>query len=279
MINNMETAILMATYNGEKFISAQLDSILAQTDGDWSLYIRDDGSTDSTMDIVKRYMEKSGNIHVIEDGGEKLGCSKNFFRLLETVESEYYMFCDQDDIWMPDKIEVMKSEMKKLEEGGKPAVVHCDFSMIDENSETIKPSYWKHIGLTPEKCYSPDMICVATPVRGASMMFDRKVRDAVVPYMENALIYDNYITYLAAKKGCEFKPVHRQLDCYRVHPGNISGFKVKEKKTARSVIKGNIGRYRELKSAGYRPFVKYLYYKTKFLRMRHVRTVEDNKAD
>ena len=97
--------ILMATYNGGKYIAEQIDSILNQNYNDWKLYIRDDGSKDNTVNIVKEYIEKyPDKIILIEDGRRNLGPKLNFGELLKISKSEYCMFCDHDDVWMEDKV-------------------------------------------------------------------------------------------------------------------------------------------------------------------------------
>jgi glycosyltransferase involved in cell wall biosynthesis len=95
-------AILMATYNGEKYLGEQIDSLLAQTNMDWQLYIHDDGSTDNTQAILQEYAQKHSNIHILEYESQR-GAMKNFLSLLQRVEADYYMFCDQDDVWLKQK--------------------------------------------------------------------------------------------------------------------------------------------------------------------------------
>ena len=105
-------AILLSTYNGSKYLREQLNSIIDQTVKDWILYVRDDGSTDETIDIIKEYVSLYPNINYIEDI-QNLGSARSFMKLLSLVEADHYMFCDQDDVWLPTKIEVSLMEMKK----------------------------------------------------------------------------------------------------------------------------------------------------------------------
>ena len=90
-------AILLAAYNGEKFLREQLQSLYDQTYTDWTLYIGDDGSTDGTADIVRDFSERYGNI-VFHRNSEGKGAMSNFMGLLSEAEADYYMFCDQDDV-------------------------------------------------------------------------------------------------------------------------------------------------------------------------------------
>ena len=94
-------AILMATYNGAKYLREQIDSLLAQTCQDWHLFIHDDGSSDDTMSIVNQYIETHPDKITILDYPSQGGACKNFLSMLEQVDSSYYTFCDQDDVWLP----------------------------------------------------------------------------------------------------------------------------------------------------------------------------------
>ena len=99
----MTIAILMSTYNGDKFLTKQLESIISQTIFDWKLYIHDDGSIDDSVSIIQNYVKKDERINFFE-GSSGLGPSKAFLSLIAKVESQYYVLCDQDDIWRSNKL-------------------------------------------------------------------------------------------------------------------------------------------------------------------------------
>ena len=97
--------ILLATYNGERFLDEQMHSLLSQSYTEWHLIIRDDGSTDNTLAIIQRYKKQYPNkITILEDNLANLGACRNFGRILEQSDADYAMFCDQDDVWLPKKI-------------------------------------------------------------------------------------------------------------------------------------------------------------------------------
>ena len=130
MTNTEQTphvAILMATYNGSKYLPHQIDSILKQHYTNWTLYVQDDLSTDNTPEILAAYAKRDARIKVV-DNQEKLGAKRNFMTLMEKVEADYYMFSDQDDEWLPEKILVtMKKMMEEENEAPeKPVIVHTD---------------------------------------------------------------------------------------------------------------------------------------------------------
>ena len=106
MIENKKIDILMATYNGEKYLVEQLDSIINQTYRNWNLLIRDDNSTDKTLEIIQNYHKKDKRIKILKDNKGNLGIVRNFEELLKSSESEFIMFSDQDDIWVENKLDM-----------------------------------------------------------------------------------------------------------------------------------------------------------------------------
>lgn len=99
-------AILLCTYNGEQFLAAQLDSIKAQTHTHWKLWVSDDGSSDSTLDILKRYQADWGADRLVITTGPHAGSTSNFFALTtnHAIQAEVYAWADQDDVWEPEKL-------------------------------------------------------------------------------------------------------------------------------------------------------------------------------
>jgi len=137
--------ILFASYNGEKYIKAQLDSLFAQSVQDFTINIRDDASTDSTVDIIKEYMAKFPDRINLTQNTVNSGSPKYvFLELMQSVRGEYIMLCDQDDVWNADKIEVSLAEIKAVEEScGKhtPVLVFTDLTVTDENLNLISASF------------------------------------------------------------------------------------------------------------------------------------------
>lgn len=126
--------VVMSTYNGEKYIRKQLDSILCQKDVHLNLFVRDDGSRDGTVDVVKEYQNKNPNVFLWE--GENVGWERSFLLALKKAPSaDYYAFADQDDIWFENKL---NSAIKKIEESGSkgPVLFHCNKISVDG---TLRP--------------------------------------------------------------------------------------------------------------------------------------------
>ena len=122
--------ILMATFNGERFIKEQLNSIGRQTYKDWRLIIRDDCSTDKTCEIIEDFMKEfPGKIKLYKNIKPSGGAKYNFLNMISDIEHNYVMFADQDDVWHPDKIKISFLEMKKTEKyagEGVPVLVYTD---------------------------------------------------------------------------------------------------------------------------------------------------------
>ena len=149
--------ILLATYNGARFLREQLDSIVGQTYAHWRLLVRDDGSSDGTAAILEEYQRRIGErMQIVRDELGRLGPALNFGRLLRLSDAAYATFCDQDDVWMPDRIEQLLAEMRRMERetgAARPILVHSDLQVIDEEGHEISRSFWNYQYLRPEVAY------------------------------------------------------------------------------------------------------------------------------
>lgn len=130
-MENSKVAVLLSTYNGEKYLKEQLDSLINQTYSNIDIYIRDDGSTDNTVKIIKEYQKNNSNIYL--DEGKNSGFIKSFFELLKNnSNADIYSYCDQDDIWEKDKIERAVKHIEK-EDNTKPILYFCNSDYYDMN--------------------------------------------------------------------------------------------------------------------------------------------------
>ena len=128
--------ILMATYNGEKYLKEQIESILQQTYTNFKLIISDDCSKDNTREILEQYAQKDSRIE-IHFQQQNLGYVKNFEFLLTKVENDIYMLSVQDDVWLPTKVEKTYNKMKEADAD----LVFTDLEVVDENLQTLYPSF------------------------------------------------------------------------------------------------------------------------------------------
>lgn len=270
LINSQPIAILLAAYNAEKYLVEQIDSLLNQTNQDWVLYIRNDDSKDNTQKIIDSYIEKYSNrIIQIDKGGENLGCRNNFFRLLEVVESDYYMFCDADDVWLPTKIELSYKFLKEKETKypTMPILVHTDAVICDEKLNLIVPSFWEYTGINPEKFVTYNYVAVCCTVGGAKSVFNKKVKDFIFPLADNSFMFDYWLALNVAQHGYIF-PLHKPLILYRQHSEQVLGVTIGSKNEIKNklshfflLIKEYHDNAKILKSIGYGSCAKYYWYK------------------
>lgn len=136
--NAVKVCVVLPTYNGAKYLPFQLDSILAQTYKNIEVYLRDDGSTDNTVGVIRDYADRYPNIHFTEDNLGNLGCPKSFYQIIKAApEYDYYAFADQDDIWEIDKVQRAVSQLGSCAPGN-PAVYYASFNYVDADGEFIR---------------------------------------------------------------------------------------------------------------------------------------------
>lgn len=219
--------IVMAVYNGGKYIRAQIESILVQSYKEWNLIIRDDGSEDDTLDIVKSFIKANpGKIRLINDGMGGLGASQNFAALLMHTTSEYIMFCDQDDVWLPHKIEMTFNKMKELEKvygKGKPLLVHTDLKVVDGNLKLLSKSFWKHQLIEPS-ARSLNRLLIQNCVTGCTAMINKTLKEMACPVPGEAIMHDWWIALVASAFGV-IDSISRPTVLYRQHGANDTGAK------------------------------------------------------
>ena len=213
-------AILMATYNGEKYICQQIDSILSQTCNDWELYIHDDGSTDSTIAVVESYVEKyPDKIHLI-DGKSTGGAKYNFFYMFGQVEAPYYMTCDQDDVWLEKKIELTYDKMLAIEDKADiPCLVYTELCVVDSKLNTMS----EYQSLDCHK-RTINQFILQNSVTGCTMMVNRALRDKMlhITDIDNTIMHDWWAALVAAQFG-KTAFIDEPTILYRQHGDNSLG--------------------------------------------------------
>ncbi|MDD5157863.1 glycosyltransferase family 2 protein [Sulfurimonas sp.] len=213
--------ILLSTYNGEKYLKEQLDSLFAQTYKDFEIITRDDKSSDATLDILKSY-----NIRLM-DINENLGAKNSFATLLryavENSNAEYFMFCDQDDIWENNKIQISLIKMQETSEkfGDVPLLVHTDLEVVDEKLHIINNSFMNFQKIDPYKNKFNNLI-VQNTITGCTMMINRKLAEKCLPVSDRAIMHDWWIGLVASQFG-KISFIDTTCIKYRQHVGNTVG--------------------------------------------------------
>ncbi len=221
--------ILLATYNGEKYLPQLLKSIVAQSYKNWKLIARDDNSTDNTLTILKNFQEKYPNkVFVIEDGLGNLGVCRNFERLMEYAETDYIMFADQDDIWKSDKIEISLKKIIDIEtkNPGTPIMVHTDLEIVDEYLNVISRSFWEFNQIDIRSENNIQKLFYRNVATGCTMIFNKTAKDISLPFPKELRIHDWWINMQVAIKG-KVGHLAIQTILYRQHQNNVIGAKRK----------------------------------------------------
>lgn len=214
-------AILLSTYNGEKYITAQIDSITNQTFTDWRLYIRDDGSNDKTLSIINEYCKKDSRIKLLYDRISHRGVKGSFNYLMSKVESEYYMFCDQDDIWQPNKIEESVNAISNIAQDV-PALACVDLALVNHNLEIINQSMWNTHHLT-KLIHDKNGLLIAPMFPGCTMIFNNAAKKLALKETYNFPLHDIQISMVVYKNNGTIKTIPKSLIMYRQHGKNVVG--------------------------------------------------------
>ena len=220
-----EIDILMAAYNGEKFIAEQIDSILSQTFQDFRLLIRDDGSTDNTPAIIEEYARKfPGKIEIVHDDVICRNPYKNFLELLKHAQAEYVMFSDQDDYWLPYKIHVSLWHIKEAERKnpGVPVMVFSGLHVVDEKLQTMDRLIQLSVERLEYKKFTN--LLMSNIASGCTSIMNKALYSKSKGYVENMpFAHDSILAALAAVCGV-LEHIPAAMVLYRQHKHNASGY-------------------------------------------------------
>jgi len=229
MSDDSRIDIVLAAYNGAAFIEAQIESLLAQTHRDWRLLIRDDGSTDATPAIIgalqQRYPEK---ISVIEDDRGNLGFVGNFSCLLEHATADYVAFCDQDDVWKPEKLAASLAEMHALEArhgAGTPLLVFTDTAVVDRSLKLLSDSAWHYQYMDPKSCGRLNRALIQNVVTGCTVLINAALKARAIPIPASAYAHDWWIALVASAFGA-VSYVDKAMVYYRQHDEHAIGVRL-----------------------------------------------------
>lgn len=225
---NGKVAILLASFNGEKYIEAQLNSLLAQSYTNFTVYIHDDGSTDNTLAVINRIKKSNPErVALLEYTNPIPGSAANFISLIkyanEHLKEPYVMFSDQDDIWLPDKIEKELLALKQIEEEGRPALVYCNQQIVDESLQPLYNREDSFVATHRGKAVFSDLV-FRNVAPGCTMIINKKLLSmmAALERPEMVVMHDWWAVLIACCYG-KIKYVDEKLMLYRQHGDNQIG--------------------------------------------------------
>ena len=227
--------ILLSAYNGEDYLAEQLDSLLKQTYSNFIIIIRDDASTDSTEQIINHYEERNqGKIHKLSGINSNVGPGSSFGLLIKYAIKEkialglsrlYMMLCDQDDIWIEEKLEIQMLAMLNAERKSPdaPVIVHSDLKVVDESKEVIAESFVEYQGLEVERNKFTNIV-ISNLVTGCTTLFNEELAQIALPIPGNAIMHDWWLALIASAFG---RVIHIDMPLveYRQHKNNTIGAK------------------------------------------------------
>lgn len=217
-----KVGIVLASYNGEHYIREQLDSILNGTYKNLCIHVFDDGSSDCTREIVREYERCYPGQVVLNENAENKGVIKNFLCGIQAAEEAYIMLCDQDDVWLPDKIEKTMRAMQKAEGKEKEAaVVFTDARVVDAKLKPQGASFYKRSRYKLDQMGLSYML-MENKLIGCTIMLNRKIKERITVIPTSARMHDWWIALIGAAFG-KIAFLEEETILYRQHGSNVVG--------------------------------------------------------
>ena len=222
----MKVNILMSTYNGQQFLAEQIRSIQDQSYTDWTLFIRDDGSSDNTKEILKDFERQDSRIHLIDsDKSDNLGVIKSFHKLVNHDRADYYFFSDQDDVWLPNKLELSLKEAQNYP-ADLPLMVYMDLKVVNQDLEIMTESMVK----SQSHHANTELVQELTEntVTGGVAMINHALAE-MWQETDDILMHDWYLALLASAFG-NLVFIDQPGELYRQHSDNVLGARTLSKR-------------------------------------------------
>jgi rhamnosyltransferase len=270
--------VLLSTYNGERYLTEQLESLVAQKDVCAEILVRDDGSKDATIAILDEWQAKGALSWYTS---ANLGPGKSFIHLLQTAQpGNYYAYCDQDDVWLSNKLRLTMDKMRAVEaeNPGKPVIIHTDMNVVDESLNIIHESFWRSSGLRPDVLHTFPYLCTCNSVNGCTIVMNSAARELILEkYVEHDIIIHDVISALTvAYHGGIIDYVDAPTVLYRQHSANVVGAMEYSKARAikerllsiGKVFSNNVRLFKDVNKIGRITLFSYLCHKVKYLLIR-----------
>jgi hypothetical protein len=220
--------ILLATYNGAAYLPELLQSIQTQTWVDWHLLVRDDGSQDATVEIIRDVAQQDARVQLLDDDLGRLGVTSAFECLLYSAQAagaQYFSLCDQDDVWQPDKLAELRLALSAVCPSGglvPPALAYSDLTVVDEHLKRRAASYFRFVHAGRAWREPGAWLLAQNLVPGCAMMGNRALLERSLPFPQAVVIHDWWLLLCAASMG-RVAIVERPLILYRQHSHNAIG--------------------------------------------------------
>lgn len=217
--------ILIPTFNGARYLKSQLDSISHQSYPHWRILIRDDGSSDGTLELIEEWRSSNPDrLCLISDEEKGLGVSQSFAKLLSYSTSPYIMLCDQDDYWYSEKVKKSLNAIQLEEKKGEgiPIMVCTDLEIVDSELNSVSKSFWKDRKDSPTLLEDFEKLIAHSVVTGNTILLNRHAVELVIPIKTNFFLHDQWIAIKVARYG-KIIFLNESLIKYRQHGNNVLG--------------------------------------------------------
>jgi glycosyltransferase involved in cell wall biosynthesis len=249
--NNQSVGVILPTFNGVKYLEEQINSILTQTFQHFTLHIFDDCSADQTINIVNKLSDKDPRI-ILHQNSSQLGVIKNINDALYEIDSDIYFLADQDDIWLPEKMEKQLAVMADEN----VIMTFTNLQLVDDNGQSMNTDFWSVEEIDPQYVNSPEIIAVRTMVTGCTMAFKKRLLEIALPIPEQATMHDHWLSFFAAKTG-KIVPISEALVLYRQHSNNMIGASITPKQRRKRRYEGCVT-YQDFKARKYQSYQELL---------------------
>lgn len=216
-------SIALAVYNGERFLGEMLESLFRQTVLPDEIVVCDDDSSDRTFEIVSRFMATYRGCIRYEKNPERLGVAKNFEKAIRLTTGDIIFLADQDDLWLPDKIEKLRDAIAAQPE---PTGVFCNSLLTNEKLQPLNYTHWQLRNFNPERPFTGmeqfRRCCTVAPMAGHNIAFDARFKDVLLPFPNLVACHDNWIGIILAAFDA-WRIVPEVLTLYRQHESNYTG--------------------------------------------------------
>ncbi|HFI0214489.1 TPA: glycosyltransferase family 2 protein [Streptococcus suis] len=222
----MKVNILMSTYNGQQFLAEQIRSIQDQTYTDWTLLVRDDGSSDKTREILQDFASQDSRIRLIDvEETKNIGVIKSFHRLVHYEQADYYFFSDQDDVWLPDKLAVSLQEAQSYPTD-QPLMVYMDLTVVEQDLQVMTESMIRSQSHHANTQLVQEL--TENTVTGGVSMINHSLA-SLWTKTEDIIMHDWYLALLATAFG-KLVYIDKAGELYRQHAGNVLGARTLSKR-------------------------------------------------